>query len=94
MSKVKQGQSFVDKVTELTGSRENVVKMAVLNGVSVTGFLSNGVSLNSVEITNTEMVKYFKVYGSPATASKDYKQDQPTFEGIGKMEIGKTFIVR
>jgi anaerobic ribonucleoside-triphosphate reductase len=92
---VYQGQSFIDKVLENTGSIENVFAMAVLNGASITDELVIGNELKTVPITNQTVVNFFNEFNKPASAitSKNYELIVAD-EGIGAMVINDTFIIR
>ncbi|NJB83610.1 hypothetical protein [Wenyingzhuangia aestuarii] len=94
MSKVKQGQSFLDKVTQLTGSYENALEMALLNNVSVTDDAVLKTEYKASTITKTGVVSFFKSHDEPATAISVAQQEESDDFGIGEMEIGSTFIVR
>lgn len=95
MSEVKQGQSFLDKVTELTGSYENAIEMAILNGVSITDNAIVKTKYLVGEITEKNVVSYFESHSEPATdIDRAYQLELDNLDlGIGKMKIGTTFIV-
>lgn len=89
------GQSFLDKVIENTGSVENAVEMALLNGFSITDDLVIGMELNVSEITNKSIVEFFGEFNRPATAiNKKNHELIVADDGIGAMIIEDTFIVR
>jgi hypothetical protein len=90
-----QGQSFIDKVLENTGSIENVFQMALLNDISITDDLSIGMELKISEATNKRIVELFGEFNRPATAltNQNYELIVPD-DGIGAMIIENTFIVR
>ncbi|MDM1548700.1 hypothetical protein HX096_12635 [Empedobacter falsenii] len=93
-SKVQQGQNFIDKTLELTGSIESLVLMAILNNRSITDDVKIG-----DEITGTEILKYGIVEGlniqEPATKiANEISQVIPEDFGIGEMAIETTFIIR
>ncbi|WP_336070008.1 hypothetical protein [Mesoflavibacter sp. CH_XMU1404-2] len=90
---VKQGQSFVDKVVELTGSFENVVAMAVLNNKSITDHLTIGEQINAFPATNKRVASFFNKYNEPATGLTVAQVANEGSDGIGDMIIGTTFIV-
>lgn len=95
MSKiVKQGQSFLDKTTQLTGSAENALAMAILNNKSITTDLNIAEEIVSTPVINKTVVSFFSANSEPSTAVT--KQQLVDIEelGIGKMKIGDTFIVR
>lgn len=94
MSKVKQGQSFLDKVTQLTGSYENALEMALFNNVSITDDAVLKTEYKTSTVTKTGVVDFFKSRDEPATAISVAQQTEPDDFGIGEMEIGSTFIVR
>jgi hypothetical protein len=94
MSKiVKQGQGFVDKVVELTGSFDNVVAMAVINDKSITEPLIIGEELESINPTNKRVTNFFNKYNQPATGMTQSQIDLENNIGIGEMIIATTFIV-
>lgn len=94
MSKtVKQGQGFVDKVVELTGSFENVVSMAVLNQKSITEPLEIGNEIETIAPTNKRVAQFFNKYNQPATGMTQSQIDFENNIGIGEMVIATTFIV-
>ncbi len=89
---VYQGQSFLDKTLELTGSIENAFEMALLNGISITDDLEIGQSLKGTEITDANITNLFTPANRPATAiSLINKEDN---DGINYMEIENDFIVQ
>ncbi len=104
MKIVKQGQTFLDKVTQLTGSYENALEMAFLNGVSITEDSSQdqramykkifviGKEIKVSSITNKRVVSFFNPKNEPATAIV-YAKKKTTLEeiGIGFMIIGSNF---
>lgn len=95
MNKVsKQGQSFLDKVTHLTGSCENALEMAILNGVSFTENLAIGQVLKPSRVTNRIVAGFFNPVNEPATALTYETIADINNEGIGQMIIESTFIVQ
>lgn len=95
MSKtVKQGQSFLDKAIELTGSVENAFAMAKLNGLSVSSELAIGAEIMPSAITKKSIVQQWDEKNAPASAMTNAQQGVilPP-EGIGAMIIEDTFIV-
>lgn len=103
MKTVKQGQSFLDKVTQLTGNYENALEMAFLNGVSVTDDSSQdqrsaykkifviGKEIKVSNITNKRVVNFFNTKNEPATAIVYNKKITPDEIGIGFMAIESNF---
>lgn len=88
----KQGQSFLDLVIQGTGSLDNVLAMAVLNGVSITDELTIG---QEVKANTTKAPTYFHEKNLPATAvSREETAVLEGLDGIDYMEIGFDFIVR
>lgn len=94
MSKVKQGQSFLDKVTQQTGSFENSLLVALLNDRSITDDLPKGLELTLSSVTNKRVVAFFNISNEPATAVSKNNLVVDESLGIGTMAIGKTFIIR
>lgn len=92
-NKVYAGQSFLDKVIEITGSVENAFSMAILNGVSITDPVVVGTELNASIVTVKGIVVLFE-YNRPATAITNQNHELIVAdEGIGAMIIENTFIV-
>lgn len=94
MSKVQQGQSFIDKTLELTGNIESLLEMAILNNVSIT----NDIAIND-EIIGSGVVKSGIVdslkNNIPATKiSEEIGENIPLDYGIGEMSVESTFIIR
>ena len=90
---VKQGQSFLDKVVELTGSFENALSMAIANDLSITANLNIGSVLLTTEITNRRVVSTFNKYNTPSTALSNEEIVAIESPGIGLMVIENTFKV-
>lgn len=92
-TKVYQGQSFIDKVIESTGSIENVFAMALENNVSITDSFEIGTKLIYTGPTIKSIASVFNKK-IPATAINQDQQIVLLPElGIGTMTIGTTFIV-
>jgi len=91
---VKQGQSFLDKTTQLTGSIENALKMAIANNNGITDVLGVGVELKPTAVTNKRVANFFTEYNEPATALSQAVIDDIENIGIGSMVIEDTFIVQ
>lgn len=94
MSEVQQGQSFLDKVTELTGTHEYAIEMALLNNVSITDDAVRGANYKTPAVTRTNVVNFFNAIDNPATDISSRQKDETADLGIGEMEIENTFIVR
>ncbi len=91
---IKQGQSFLDKVLEQTGSIENAFEMALANDLSITDVLIIGDVLKPAGKIKNVIVSLFGENNEPATAlTASYIAENENF-GIGKMAIGSTFIIR
>lgn len=93
-AKVYQGQNFIDKVLETTGSTENAFEMAILNGVSLTDSVAIGQELLPGNITRKGVVKIFNNKNRPASAITDPAEADEENDGIGYMAIGNNFIVK
>lgn len=91
MSKVVQGQSFVNKVLEQTGGMDALMKMALLNGRSITDDVPMGLVLTTDRIENPTVINILKER-QPANAQA-FVLEIPTYTGIGLMEIANNFIV-
>lgn len=91
-NKVYQGQSFLDKTIELTGSVENAFAMALLNGMSITDDLEIGTILKSTPVTNRIVTELFNKNNRPASAIS--LANEQIDDGINFMEIEEDFIVQ
>ncbi|WP_395049394.1 hypothetical protein [Flavobacterium sp.] len=91
---VHQGQSFLDKVLENTGSIENAFEMALLNGISITDDLAIGSELICSPVSNKVVAELFNEFKKPATGLTPAQVAEIQNLGIGSMRIGSTFIVR
>ena len=89
MKIVKQGQCFLDKVTQLTGSYENALEMAIKNGLSITADVLIGSTIEPTEVTNKRVVASYNEFNEPATDLRVALENI----GIGTMVIEDTFIV-
>ena len=77
MSKtVYAGQTFLDKVVELTGSVENAFKMSLLNGISITDELTIGQSVVASPVTRKSVVSTFNDFNRPATDFNEAEVEQ------------------
>lgn len=93
-SKVYQGQSFLDKVIEMTGSVDNAFAMALENNVSITDSLAIGTPLTYSGAITKSISSLFKDSSRCATAiTKQNHELIVADEGIGAMIIENTFIV-
>ena len=94
MKIVKQGQCFLDKVTQLTGSYENALEMAIRNGLSITDDVLIGSTIEATEVTNKRVVASYDEFNEPATNISQREIEALEAGGIGVMIIEDTFIVR
>jgi len=94
-SKVYQGQSFLDKTIEMTGSIENVFLMSLENNVSITDSLEIGFGLKYTGKQTKIITDLFDDNNRCATkiTDSDFAVIVPD-DGIGAMIIEDTFIVR
>ncbi|MBS7234161.1 hypothetical protein KHA90_24470 [Flavobacterium psychroterrae] len=94
-SKVHQGQSFLDKTIEMTGSFENVFLMSLENNISITETLEIGFDLKFSGKQFKPITDLFDDKNRCATGitKSDFAVIVPD-EGIGAMIIEDTFIVR
>jgi hypothetical protein len=92
--KVYQGQSFIDKVLETTGSTENAFEMALLNGISLTDNVAIGQELQVSSTTRKGVVRLFNSKKRPASAIINIVGADEENDGIGYMAIENNFIVR
>ncbi|GEM_PF-3046670 len=93
-SKVQQGQSFIDKTLELTGSVENLLEMAILNNVSITDNISIGTEILGSSIIKHSVVNQMINQNIATKLTKNIDLSVPQELGIGKMKIGSTFKVK
>ncbi|MDM1550667.1 hypothetical protein [Empedobacter falsenii] len=93
-SKVQQGQSFIDKTLELTGSVESLLEMAILNNVSITDDVSIGKEILGTQILKNSIVEGLTNELIATKITSEINQVIPEDLGIGKMAIESTFIVR
>ncbi len=70
MNKIQRGQSFLDKVIQLTGSVENAFEVAVQNDMSITDVREIGEEIRTNILTNKYVVQYLK-NKQPATATNN-----------------------
>ncbi|RTY71566.1 hypothetical protein [Flavobacterium sp. LB2P53] len=93
-SKVYQGQSFLDKVIEMTGSADNAFAMALENNVSITDSLAIGTLLTYSGTVIKSISSLFNDNNRCATAiTKQNHELIVADEGIGAMIIENTFII-
>lgn len=93
-SKVHQGQSFLDKVIEMTGSVDNAFAMALENNVSITDALAIGTVLTYSGVVTKSVSSLFGDSNRCATAiTKQNHELIVADEGIGAMVIEDTFII-
>lgn len=91
---VKQGQSFLDKTTQLTGSIENALKMSIANNHGITDLLPIGLELKTTAVTNKRVASFFTKFNEPATGLSQSLINEIENIGIGAMVIEDTFIVQ
>lgn len=93
--KVFQGQSFLDKTIELTGSIENAFALALENNVSISDYLTVGTDL---KFTGKQVKNITDLFDdNHRCATKITQSDLAVVipdDGIGAMIIENTFIVR
>jgi|GEM_PF-5268674 len=87
---IKKRQTFVDFVTQTSGSLEGLFETAKLNGLSVTGDVSPGTVLFSF-IINEEVTSFYKNQNLDITGNPLNSEVFPS--GIGNMQIGTSFKV-
>lgn len=68
MTKPAQGQSFLDMVLQMTGSIDNAVEMAVVNGMQLTDTVATGQTLRGTAITDVATAGHWNRNRKPATA--------------------------
>ncbi|MFC3158991.1 hypothetical protein SAMN05443633_107149 [Chryseobacterium arachidis] len=95
--KVLNRQSILDISIQYTGDVQNCFAIAIANGMSVSDFLSSGLTLTIPDELekNIDVINYYaskKI--KPATGATLEQENQlPTLKGIGYMQIGNTFKV-
>jgi hypothetical protein len=93
-NKVYQGQSFLDKAIECTGSVESVFEMALLNSIAITDDIAIGSKLQTSAITYENIVAMFGEFNKPATMlTLEQINAEIENSGIGYMIISNNFIV-
>lgn len=93
-SKVHQGQSFLDKVIEMTGSLDNAFAMALENNVSITDTLAIGTILTYSGAVTKSISSLFNDKNRCASAITQQNHELIVAdEGIGAMIIEDTFII-
>ncbi len=92
--KVSERQSLFDVAIQKAGSLEAVMKLASLNGLSITETLESGQLLHTTEIFDADVVAYFANKGIlPETSGTVAEDSVPVLEGIDYWAIGVDFIV-
>lgn len=91
-SKIKQGQSFLDKVLQLTGSIETAPDVSLATGIGITDDLPIDTIIETDIVKNKRVVAMFNKEDDmePATAIKNYTDDF-TPVAIGYSAIGINF---
>ena len=75
--KVAKNQNIFDVALQKTGSVSAAFDLAVLNGLSVTDDLTPGTELKLLDVTNKDIVDYYKNRGLvPATRIEDFELDR------------------
>ena len=94
-SRIFQGQSFLDKTVEITGSIENAFAFALENNVSISDTLTVG---STLKFTGKKVKNVTDLFDDiHRCATKITESDLAVIipdEGIGAMIIEDTFIVR
>ena len=90
------GQTLADMAIQTQGSMENLVELAVLNGLSVTALLTPGEQLNyGLTPYSAQIVQIYKANGwTPASGATIPGPGAPVLlSGVGYWGIDYTFIV-
>jgi hypothetical protein len=85
----RQGQWLGDVVIRETGDIHRIVETAIINGVSITGYIPTGTEVLLPDVQRNSVADYYtakSIY--PATST-----EQEASDGIGYMAVGSTFIV-
>lgn len=95
MNEVRQGQSFLDMVIQMTGSIDNAVALAVLNGRSLTDGLSIGQALKEMPGGNQKVIDFFTPENNrPATEWTYTDQTIPLpAQGISHWAVNVDFVI-
>ena len=91
-NKVLQGQTFVDMVCQQSGSYEEIISAAILNGKSITGDIAIGEEINVANQINVENISIL-TKKRPASGIIVQDSDDIDPEGISIWAINKDFIV-
>ncbi|MEN4762655.1 MULTISPECIES: hypothetical protein [unclassified Chryseobacterium] len=95
--KVLNRQSILDIAIQYTGDVQKCFDIAIANGMSVSDFLTSGVTLtipDEMEKNNDVINYYASKKIKPATGTTLEQESQlPTLKGIGFMQLGNTFKV-
>jgi flavin-binding protein dodecin len=78
------GQSFLDKVVELTGSVENAFQMATVNGISISDTLDVGSTIEAAGTIKKAIVARFNDLNRPATL---YTEVEDNYELPGEFPL-------
>lgn len=92
---VEQGQCLVDIAIQHCGGVGALYRLAGLNGISPTEYVSPGTILNLPEVVNKDVAQYFtdkQLVPATNEASTKFLNQQPR-GGINYMQIGVDFIV-
>lgn len=91
-NRAKQGQSFIDMVYQQTGSFEDLIASAILNGTSVTKDIAIGDEIQTPAVRNLK--NYLALQKrNPATAIRTQFEQREELEGIGYWIIANNFKV-
>lgn len=95
MNEVRQGQSFLDMALQMTGSIDNAVALAVLNGRSLTDDLSVGQVLKEMPGGKQKVIDFFTPENNrPATGWTYSNETIPSpQEGVSFWEINVGFLI-
>jgi hypothetical protein len=87
----KNGQWLGDMALQLTGDISTLVEMAVLNDITLTGYIPVKTCIKSEAVVNKRVTDYYRVNEiNPATSIEQSPEGQG---GIGFMAVGITFVV-
>lgn len=88
-----EGQSFLDKVIENTGSIEECFEMSLINEMSITDNLVVGKLLTISKVSSSNIVSFLKDNKPATKLSNQNIEDFIPKTGIGYMIINNNFIV-
>jgi hypothetical protein len=93
---VLDGQNLIDIATQYCGSADAAFDIALLNGLSPTADLTQGLELKLPSVVNKKIAEYYKNKSLQPATSITMNSDNPLpteLEGIGYWAIETEFII-